>query len=44
MKIGIVEDELIIAEGIFRMLEDIGYDVAEPVTSYDDAMKMIKEE
>ncbi len=44
MKIGVVEDELIIAEGIRIMLEDIGYDVAEPVTSYDEAMKMIKEQ
>jgi DNA-binding LytR/AlgR family response regulator len=39
-----VEDELIIAEGILRMLDEIGYEVAEPVTSYDDAIRMIKEE
>ena len=44
MKIGIVEDELIIAEGIRTMLFDIGYEVTEPVTSYDDAMKMVREE
>lgn len=41
IKIGIVEDELIIAEKIKTILAGIGYEVCEPVTNYDEALEMI---
>ncbi len=44
IKIGIVEDELIIAEKIKRLLAGMGYLVCEPVSNYEDALQMIKEE
>lgn len=43
MLIGIVEDELIIAEGISRMLETAGYKVLEPVSTYKEAIRMIED-
>src|SRR5690348_12950127 len=44
IKIGIVEDELIIAEKIKLLLEGMGYLICEPVSSYDEALAMIEKE
>lgn len=44
IKIGIVEDELLIAENIIVTLLDLGYDVTEPATNYTAALAMIEEE
>ena len=44
IKIGIVEDELLIAEKIKMILADIGYSVCEPVSNYADAIQMIQRE
>lgn len=44
IKIGIVEDELLIAEKIKMLLTDIGYKVCEPVSSFEEALVMIKNE
>lgn len=44
IKIGIVEDELIIAEKIKKLLLGMGYEVCDPVSSYSEALQMIKEE
>lgn len=44
MKIGIVEDELIIADSIAKILTEIGYEVAEPALSYAEAVAMFEEE
>ncbi|MEP7169199.1 MAG: response regulator [Bacteroidota bacterium] len=44
IKIGIVEDELIIAEKIKRLLLAMGYLVCEPASNYADALVMIKKE
>jgi two-component system, LytTR family, response regulator LytT len=44
LKIGIVEDEVIIAEHIADVLVKLGYDVAEPASSFSEAMQMIKDE
>lgn len=44
IKIGIVEDELLIAEKIKTILANIGYAVCEPVTNFDDAIDMIHAE
>ncbi len=44
IKIGIVEDELIIAENILDVLESLGYEVPEPACNFDDAIKMIENE
>jgi DNA-binding LytR/AlgR family response regulator len=44
IKIGIVEDELLIAEKIKMLLREIGYAVCNPVSSYDEAIEMIKNE
>ena len=41
IKIGIVEDELIIAEKINMILGDLGYEVCETVTNFTDAIKLI---
>lgn len=41
IKIGIVEDELLIAEKIRTHLIGMGYDVCEPVSNYEDALEMI---
>lgn len=43
VKILIVEDELIIAQDIAFQLEDMGYEVVEMATSYDEAVAAIKE-
>jgi two-component system, LytTR family, response regulator LytT len=44
VKIGIVEDEVIIAEGISSTLKQLGYAVAEPACNYTEALTMIAEE
>lgn len=41
VKIGIVEDEMIIALGISNTLQELGYDVTEPAASYTEALDMI---
>ncbi len=43
VKILVVEDELIIAQDISFQLEDVGYEVVEMATSYDEAIAAIKE-
>ena len=44
LKIGIVEDEVIIADHIAEILVKLGYDVAEPAASYAEAVQMIDDE
>ena len=44
LKIGIIEDDLLIAESIFVTLQQIGYSPVKPVRTYEDALKMIREE
>lgn len=44
IKLLVVEDELIIAEGICETLEEFGYEVFEPAASYDKALKIIENE
>jgi DNA-binding LytR/AlgR family response regulator len=44
IKIGIVEDELLIAEKIKMILTEIGYLVCEPVSTYETALDMIRTE
>ena len=44
LKIGIVEDEVIIAASIAGMLVKIGYEVTEPAGSYAEAIKIIETE
>lgn len=44
LKVGIVEDELIIAESILEALESLGYEVPEPAGNFDEAIKMIENE
>ncbi len=44
LKIGIVEDEVIIADHIAGILLKLGYEVAEPAGSYGEAVQMIEEE
>jgi DNA-binding LytR/AlgR family response regulator len=41
-KIGIVEDEVIIAQNLFELLSELGYDVAEPACNYEDGLELIK--
>ena len=44
MKIGIVEDEALVADTIQDALQDLGYDVATPAVSYARALRMIEQE
>ena len=44
LKIGIVEDDFIIAESIFVALQQLGYAPIRPVPGYDAALKMIEAE
>ncbi len=44
IKIGIVEDEMIIAQGIIQLLEELGYETTEPAISYTEALGMIVSE
>jgi two-component system, LytTR family, response regulator LytT len=43
-KIGVVEDEVIIADNICNILEQLGYDVMEPASGYAEALEMIQKE
>lgn len=43
MKIGIVEDELLVAESIVEILEELGYEPGKPAASYTRAIKMLEE-
>lgn len=42
MRIGIVEDELLVAESVSEMLEELGYEVSAPAISYSRALKMVE--
>ena len=42
IKIGIVEDEVIIADNLMLTLINLGYDVAEPAASFAEAIAMIE--
>ena len=44
IKIGIVEDEVIIADNLSNTLIHLGYDVAEPAASFAEAIAMIETE
>lgn len=44
IKVGIVEDEMIIALGITDALKEIGYEVTEPANNYTQALQMISRE
>jgi DNA-binding LytR/AlgR family response regulator len=44
IKIGIVEDEAIIADNLCNTLMQLGYDVAEPAASFAEAVNMIENE
>ncbi len=44
LKIGVVEDEIIIADNICSMLRNIGYEHSEPANTYNSAIEMVEEE
>jgi two-component system, LytTR family, response regulator LytT len=44
IKIGVVEDEVIIADSICAVLRQLGYTTCEPSTSYSEALEMIETE
>jgi DNA-binding LytR/AlgR family response regulator len=44
IKIGVVEDEVIIADSICAVLRQLGYETCEPSTRYSEALEMIKTE
>lgn len=44
IKIGLVEDEAIIAESLCNLLTQLGYDVPEPAATYAEAMLLLEEE
>lgn len=44
LKIGVVEDEIIIADNLCNMLKNIGYEPTEPANTYHSAIAMIEEE
>jgi len=44
LKIVVVEDEMIIAESIYRSLKSLNYDVLEPVANYTSALELIGRE
>ena len=44
LKIGIVEDDMIIAGAISEMLVSMGYDVPENATRYSEAIELIENE
>ena len=44
IKIGVVEDEVIIADSICAVLRQLGYDTTEPATSYSESLDMIERE
>ena len=44
LKIGIIEDDLLIAESIVEMLKQCGYKTSTPARSYSEAIAMIEQE
>lgn len=44
LKIGIIEDELIVARSISMLLKKMGYSPVKPVRNYEDALNMIRAE
>lgn len=44
IKVGVVEDEVIIAQGIIQALHELGYDTTELAISYTEALEMIANE
>ena len=40
----VVEDEIVIADNICMILEDLGYEVLEPAINYEEALETIKED
>lgn len=44
IKIGIVEDEIIIADDMLSLLQSLGYQVPEPCGNYDEAIAMMQNE
>jgi len=44
LRIGIIEDELLIAEEIYLTLQQIGYSPLRPAYNYNDGLKLIKTE
>jgi DNA-binding LytR/AlgR family response regulator len=44
IKVGVVEDEFIIADSICAVLRQLGYDATEPAASYSEALDMIESE
>jgi DNA-binding LytR/AlgR family response regulator len=44
IKVGIIEDEMIIALGIAEALGELGYDVTDPAINYTEAIEMISRE
>ncbi len=44
VKIGVVEDEAVIADHICHTLESLGYSVTEPALNYTEAIRMIEDE
>ena len=44
LTIGIVEDEMIIAEALSEMLKSIGYEIPEPASNYQEALLLIENE
>lgn len=44
IRIGIVEDEVIIADNIANLLQELDYDVCEPCSNYTEALSMLETE
>jgi two-component system response regulator LytT len=44
IKIGVVEDEVVIADNICEILTELGYEPTEPAVTYTEALLLIKEE
>lgn len=44
LKVLVVEDEIIIADNICDVLEDLGYEVTEPAINYTEALVLIEQE
>ena len=44
VKVGVVEDEMLIAHGIVQALTALGYESTEPAISYTEALGMIVDE
>jgi len=44
LKIGVVEDEIIIAQNLCSTIKKIGYDVSRPAASFSQAIEMIESE